>query len=64
MGEFKARDIANDRVDILFLLGKYTEEAKACRQDLDHEAVEFFIEKAPEEERCRWEEFFGLSILR
>lgn len=60
MGAFKERESASDRTDILFVLGKYTNETKACGHDLGHGAVEFFIERAPEEQREDWVEFFGI----
>ena len=61
LGALRQRESASDQSDIVFLLTRYTEETKACVSELNSETVEFFIERAPEEEKEYWEDFFGVS---
>ena len=60
MGAFRQRESQSDRTDILHILGTYEGEARAIRGKLDREAVEFFVESIPEEDRSFFKTLLGI----
>lgn len=61
MGAYATRRTARDRDDIQFLLGTYTEEARAAGPDLDPENVHVFLSELPAAGKRKWVEFFDLA---
>ncbi|KAK3172085.1 hypothetical protein OEA41_004170 [Lepraria neglecta] len=60
MGAFRQRESQSDRTDILHILGTYEGEARASRGKLDREAVEFFVDSIPEEDRSFFKTLLGI----
>ena len=60
MGAFQSRKAVSDRTDILYLLERYTDEARKVRADLDREAAEIFIESIPKEDQAFFRELLGI----
>ena len=61
MGAHAARRTARDRDDILYILGAYTDNARAVRSQLNPDDVRSFLSALSSANKQRWTEFFGLS---